>query len=207
MPTVDVYNQQREKVSEIELAEEVFGAKVQEDLLYAAVRYQMAARRAGTHKAKGRSEVRGGGRKPFKQKGTGRARQGTIRAPQWRGGGVVFGPVPRDHSHKLNKKVRAAAIRSAVSRRVEEGALVVLDNLDMPEIKTKAMVELLNRFEMASVVVVIPEKEEKVNRSARNIQGVTVLPVGGVNVYDILLRDNVLITADAVVALTERLGR
>lgn len=207
MPTVDVFNQQREKVAEIALADAVFAAPVKEDLLYAAVRYQMAARRAGTHKTKGRSEVRGGGKKPFKQKGTGRARQGTIRAPQWRGGGVVFGPVPRDHGHKLNKKVRAAALRAAVSHRVNEGAFTVLNSLALAEIKTKAIVELLTRFEMKSVVVVLPAKDEVVMMSARNLQNVTVIPVEGLNVYDVLLRDHLLMTEEAVTALTNRLGR
>lgn len=205
MPTVDVYNQNREKVSSLDLTDAVFGVEVKEHLLWAAVRYQLAKRRAGTHKTKSRAEVAGGGKKPWRQKGTGRARQGTTRAAQWRGGGVVFGPTPRDYSFKLNKKVRRAALRSALSRRVEEGRVVVLDALELPEIKTKLMVQLLDRFEVESAVLVT--SDPMVTRSARNIPGVTVLPAEGLNVYDVLRRDHLILTARAADAVTERLGR
>src|SRR5688572_12786240 len=133
MPKIDIYNPDKKKVGELELADAVFGTEIREHLLYAAVRYQRAKARAGTHQSKRRSDVRGGGRKPWKQKGTGRARQGSTRSPQWRGGGTVFGPVVRSHATKLNKQVRAAALRSALTRRVQEGALVVLDDFALPE--------------------------------------------------------------------------
>lgn len=206
MPTVDVYNQEREKVADIELDDRIFGSEVNENLMFAMVRYQLAKRRQGTHKAKERSDVRGGGAKPYRQKGTGRARQGTIRAPQWRGGGIVHGPRPRSHAFKLNKKVRRAALRSALSRRVEEDAVVVIEDLKLPEIKTKQVVELLKRFELDDALLVLAEKDDIVVRSARNLRELTVLPPEGVNVYDILSRKSLVLTQGAVQALTKRLG-
>lgn len=206
MPTVDVYNQNREKVAELALSDEVFGAPRRDDLMHAVVRYQLAKKRQGTHKVKGRAEVRGGGAKPWRQKGTGRARQGTTRAPQWRGGGVVHGPTPRSHAFKLNKKVRRAALRSALSHRIAEGSLVVLDDLELPEIKTKHMTNLLRTFELKDALVVMPEKNEKVLLSARNLPNVTFLPVQGVNVRDVLHRGTIVMTKAAVEALTARLG-
>jgi len=206
MPTVDVYNANREKVAELQLDEAVFGGPVKEHLLYDLVRYQRAAKRQGSHKAKERAEVAGGGKKPWRQKGTGRARQGTIRAPQWRGGGVVFGPRVRSHAFKLNKKVRRAALRSALSRRVEEQAIVVLDDLTFPEIKTKQVVQLMDRFELKDMLLVTASRDEVVARSARNISNVTVLPSEGLNVYDILRRRNLVLTQSAVEAITSKLG-
>ena len=206
MTTIDVYNTQREKVSQIDLDDAIFGGEVKEHLLYAVVRYQMAARRQGTHKTKGRSEVAGGGRKPWKQKGTGRARQGSIRSPQWRGGGTIFGPVPRDHSFKLNKKVRAAALRSALARRAQEGALVVLDKFEVAEPKTRVVVDFLERFELSDALFVLPVQDEKFSLSARNIPTVTVLPTEGLNVYDVLRRKNLVLTKGALEAVTQRLG-
>lgn len=206
MPTIDVYNADREKVGSCELDDAVFGAEVREHLLYAAVRWQRAKARAGTHKAKGRAEVRGGGRKPFRQKGTGRARQGTIRSPLWRGGGVVFGPVPRNHGFKLNKKVRAAALKSALSRRVADDALVVLDKLELPEAKTRQVAQLMKRFEIGDMLLVTPDVDDLVARSARNLPGVTVVPAAGLNVYDILNRSHLVMTQDAVRAVADRLG-
>ena len=205
MPTVDVYNVNREKVGSLDLSDAVFGAEVKEHLLYAAVRYQRAAARQGTHKAKERAEVRGGGKKPFRQKGTGRARQGTTRAPQWRGGGVVFGPRVRSHAFKLNKKVRKAALCSALSRRCAEDRLVVLDELAFEQPKTKQVSELMKRFEVADMLLVAMP-DENVVRSARNLSSVTVLPPEGVNVYDILNRGHIVVTKDAASALAERLG-
>lgn len=207
MPVVDVYNQNREKVAELDLDGAVFDAEVKEHLLHAAVRYQLNKRRQGTHAVKRRSDVRGGGAKPWRQKGTGRARAGTSRSPIWRGGGVVFGPEPRSYAIKLNKKVRRAALRGAISRRVQENKLVVLDQLSFSEIKTRQVAELLARFELESAVIVLPEKDEVVMRSARNIPGITVLPAEGLNVYDVLYRDNLVMTQGAVSAVTERLGR
>lgn len=206
MPTVDVYNQKREKVTEIVLSEDVFGAPARTDLMSAVVRYQDAKSRQGTHKVKGRAEVRGGGKKPFRQKGTGRARQGTTRAPQWRGGGIVHGPTPRSYAFKLNKKVRRAALRSALSHRIAEGSVVILESLELPEIKTKHVQQLLSTFELKDALLVMPERDEKVFLSARNLPNVTFLPVQGVNVKDVLHRGNLVLTAAAVEALTTRLG-
>ena len=206
MPTVDVYNTEKKKVGEVELAEAVFGTEVKEHLFYAAVRYQMAARRAGTHATKGRTQVSGGGKKPYRQKGTGRARQGTRRAVQFRGGGVVHGPHNRSHAHDLPKKVRAAALKSALSRRTEENAVTVFDAFEMNEIKTKAFVDVMNKFEFEDLLLVLHEKDDKVYRSARNIPGVKVLPVAGLNVYDILDHKNLALTSSAVDAVVARLG-
>lgn len=205
MASVDVYSMDKKKVGTVDLDDRVFGAEVKPHLLHAAVRYQLNKRRQGTHAVKRRSDVRGGGKKPYKQKGTGRARQGTIRAPQWRGGGVVFGPEPRDHGHDMNKKERRAALCSALSKRVADGALVVLDNVDFPEAKTRQAVEMLGRFEVGSALVVVDEVTEAIDRSTRNLTNVSVVPSGGVNVYDILRRDNLVITQSAVDALTKRL--
>ncbi|TVQ91739.1 MAG: 50S ribosomal protein L4 [Deltaproteobacteria bacterium] len=206
MPTIDVYNKNREKVSELNLSDEVFGAPIREDLIHAVVRYQRAKARQGTHKVKGRAEVRGGGRKPWKQKGTGRARQGTIRAPQWRGGGVVHGPTPRSYAFKLNKKVRRAALRGALSQRVSTGAIIVLDELDLPEIKTRQVADLLKTFEVKDALLVLPEKNDNVQLSARNLPNVTTLLVEGVNVRDVLHRGNLILTRAAIEALAQRLG-
>jgi large subunit ribosomal protein L4 len=205
MPTVDVYNLGREKTAEIELSDVVFGCDVKEHLLHAVVRYQLAKRRQGTHKVKGRAEVSGGGKKPYKQKGTGRARAGTTRAPQWRGGGVVHGPVPRNYAFKLNKKERAAALRGALSKRVQDGSVVVLEAFELPEIKTRQVVDFMSRFEMSDALVVLSAGDEVVSKSARNLKSITVLPVEGVNVYDVLRRRNLVLTRDAVTALTQRL--
>ena len=205
MPTVNIYTTGKKKKGSIDLDESVFGAEVREHLFHALVRYQLAARRAGTHATKGRAQVAGGGKKPYRQKGTGRARQGTRRAPQFRGGGVVHGPHPRSHAHKLNKKTRAAALRSALSRRTEENALTVFDKFEFKEIKTKNFIKVLNTFKMDDLLLVISEKDETVMRSARNIPGVTVLPACGLNVYDILKHRNLALTSAAVEAVTERL--
>ncbi len=205
MPTVDVYNLNREKVGSADLSDAVFGAEVKEHLLYAAVRFQRAAARQGTHKAKERAEVRGGGKKPWRQKGTGRARQGSTRSPQWRGGGVVFGPRARSHAHKLNKKVRKAALCSALSRRCEESRIVVLDSLSFDEPKTRQITELMGRFELGDMLLVA-NADENITKSARNVPAVTVLPPEGVNVYDVLRRSVIVVTKDAADALGARLG-
>jgi large subunit ribosomal protein L4 len=206
MPTVDVYNTNHEKQSDLALSEEVFAAPVKEDLMFAVVRYQAAKSRQGSAKAKGRAEIRGGGKKPFRQKGTGRARQGTTRAPQMRGGGVVHGPTPHSYAFKLNKKVRRAALRSALSHRVANGDLVLLDELELPEIKTRQVVDLLNAFGLKDALVVFSESNENVQLSARNLKNVTCLPAGGVNVRDVLHRGTLVMTTAAAEALTKRLG-
>lgn len=206
MATVDVFSMDKQKVGTVELDDAIFGAEVKSHLLHAAVRYQLAKRRQGTHAVKRRSDVSGGGKKPYKQKGTGRARQGTTRAPQWRGGGVVFGPDPRDHSIGMNKKERRAALCSALSKRVADNAVLVLDNLTFEAPKTRQVVDLLERFELGDVLVVLPEGDEMVEKSARNLPNVTIIRSGGVNVYDILRRDNLVLTQGAVEALTKRLA-
>ena len=204
MPKVDVYNIDKKKVGEIDLADAVFGTEVKEHLFHAAVRYQMAARRAGTHQVKGRTQVSGGGKKPYAQKGTGRARQGTRRAVQFRGGGVVHGPHNRSHAHALPKKVRRAALKSALSRRTEENAVFVFDAFELSEIKTRAFVDVMSKCEFEELLLVLSEKDEKVIKSARNISGVKDLPVEGLNVNDILDHNNLALTSSAVEAEVAR---
>jgi large subunit ribosomal protein L4 len=205
MSNVDVHDMNREKVGEIDLPDAVFNTEVKDHLLFAVVRYQRAKARQGTHSVRNRSAVRGGGKKPYRQKGTGRARQGTTRAPQWRGGGVVFGPTPRSYAFKLNKKVRRAALRCALSRRMQENALVVVDALDLEAPKTREFKSFLTRFELTDALVV-GSVGENARLSARNLQEVTVLPAEGLNVMDVLRRRNLVLTKDAVEALAARLG-
>jgi large subunit ribosomal protein L4 len=205
MPTLDVYDTNREAVGSIDLEATVFGVEVREHLFHAVVRYQLAKRRQGTHATKGRALISGGGKKPFRQKGTGRARAGTTRAPHWRGGGVVHGPHYRSHAHKLPKRTRRAALCAALSRRVEENKLTVFQSLALPEIRTRQVCDLLARFEMSKVLLVTAGADDNLERSARNIPGVTVLQVAGVNVYDVLKHDHLAITVEAAAALVQRL--
>ncbi|RME20132.1 MAG: 50S ribosomal protein L4 [Deltaproteobacteria bacterium] len=207
MPSIDLYNTEREKVGSIDLDDAVFGAEVKPHLFYAVVRYQLAKRRAGTHATRSRAQVSGGGKKPYRQKGTGRARQGTTRAVHWRGGGVVHGPHPRSHAHKLPKKVRRAALRSALSKRVQDEAVTVFDGFQLPEVKTRAFAKVMKTFDFDDLLLVLPERDEAIVRSARNIPGVTVLPVEGLNVYDVLKHKNLAMTKDAVDGVVARLGR
>jgi len=206
MPTVDLYSTAKKKVGSVDLDDAVFGVEVKEHLFHTVVRQQMAARHQGTHSTKTRTEVRGGGRKPFRRKGTGRARQGTIRANLMRGGGVALGPKPRDYSYNVSKKVRRAALKAALSRRVEESAFTAFETFELSEIKTKDIVAILERFGFDDLLLVLPEKDETVIRSARNIPGVTVLPVAGLNVYDILNHKNLAATSDAIQGIQQRLG-
>ncbi len=206
MPVVDVYNFAHEKTDTVDLPAGVFGAEVKPHLIHAVVRYQLAKRRAGTHKVKTRAEVAGGGKKPFKQKGTGRARAGTTRAAQWRGGGVVFGPKPRSYAFDINKKERAQALRGALSSRVADGAAVVLESLELSEIKTKSVVDFMARFELTDALIVMDSVDEVVSKSTRNLKNVTVINSAGVNVYDILKKNNLVMTKGAVASLSERLG-
>ena len=206
MPTIDIYNTAKEKVGEVELEDSVFGTEVKEHLFHTMVRYQMAKRRSGNHATKSRAQVSGGGRKPYRQKGTGRARAGTTRAPQWRGGGVVHGPQVRSHGHALPKKVRKAALCSALSRRCEENRLTGFNSFLLPEIKTSEFAGVMSVFGFEDLLLVLSEKDETVMRSARNIPGVKVLPVEGLNVYDILNHSNLAITATAVEKIQSRLG-
>lgn len=206
MATISVFNQNNERVGEMTLDDRVFGADFKRHLLHQVVRKQLAARRAGTHAVKHRAEVSGGGKKPYKQKGTGRARQGTTRAPQWRGGGVVFGPTPRSYDFKVNRKEMRSALRSALSKRVRDGAAIILDDLQFAAPKTRDFAAFLGRFGVADAVVVIAAPDENVERSGRNIPGIRILPPVGVNVYDVLLRSRLIMTRAAVEALTARLG-
>ncbi|MCL6454764.1 MAG: 50S ribosomal protein L4 [Alicyclobacillus sp.] len=203
MPKVPVVNMNGEQVGEIELSERVFAAPVREDLMHQVVLSHLAARRSGTHKVKNRSEVSGGGRKPWRQKGTGRARQGSTRAPQWKGGGVVFGPTPRTYELKVNKKVRRQALYSALSSKLDEGKIVVLDNLQLPEAKTKHMAALLQKLQVGRALFVDAERQETAWRSARNIAGLTYVPANAINVYEILRHDQLVLTRDAVAKVEE----
>lgn len=205
MPAVNVYNTNGDQVSTIDLADDVFGVEVKEHLFHLLVRYQLAARRAGTHATKQRSWVAGGGRKPWRQKGTGRARQGSTRSPQWRGGGVVFGPRPRSHAFDVPKRVRREALRSALSQRSKENALVVLDAFDFPSAKTRDFVAFLRKFDRKNALVVVPEMDAVLDRVSRNVPGVAVVPVVGLNVYDILRHNSLILTVGAVSGVVDRL--
>lgn len=206
MPSVDIVTIENEKAGSLELDPAVFEAEVRPHLYQAEVRRQLALRRQGTHSTKNRSLVSGGGAKPYRQKGTGRARQGTTRAAQWAGGGVVFGPVPRDYSHKLPKKVRRAALTSALSQRLQEGAITVVDELEMDEFKTQRMVEILGSLGLAAgnVLIVLAEPSAKVEASSRNLPGVGLIRAEGLNVYDVLRHPKLLMTRAAVDALQRR---
>ncbi|MBE0576353.1 MAG: 50S ribosomal protein L4 [Desulfuromonadales bacterium] len=198
MAKIAVFDMSRKQVSERELADEVFNADVKEYLLHDMVRYQLAARRQGTAKAKGRSEVRGGGKKPYKQKGTGNARQGTPTAPNHVGGGVVFGPTPRDYTFKLNRKVKQSALRSALSARFKDECMTVVNVLDLEQISTKGFAEVLDRFELKKALIVVDGENTNLELSARNLPFVKVLRAEGVNVYDILKYPNLVMTEAAV---------
>jgi len=208
MATLDLVTSGGAKAGSVELAPSVFEAAVKPHLFHAEVRRQLAARRAGTHATKNRARVSGGGSKPYRQKGTGRARQGTIRAPQFQGGGSVFGPVPRGYAHKLPKKMRRAALRGVLSLRLSEGALVVVDSLDLGEIKTRRMLEALGALGLSgsSVLVVTGEADTVVERSARNLARVDVLPAAGLNVYDVLHHQKLLVTKAGLDAIESRLA-
>lgn len=203
MANVSVYNMEGNEVGTMELNDAVFGVKVNEHLVHQAVVRHLANKRQGTQKAKTRAEVRGGGRKPWRQKGTGHARQGSIRAPQWRGGGVVFAPVPRDYSKKMNKKEKRAALRSALTSRVEADKLIVLDSLKLEEIKTKEMVRVLNNLKVKKALVVMPEVDENVKLSTRNIPNVDTIDARMLNVYDVMRYSTVIMTKDAVASIEE----
>ena len=203
MASVSVYNKEGKEVEKIDLNDSVFAAPVNEHLVHMAVVLQLANKRQGTQKAKTRSEVRGGGRKPWRQKGTGHARQGSIRAPQWTGGGVVFAPVPRDYSFKMNKKEKRAALKSALTSRVQANKLIVLDQLTMDAPKTKAMQNVLNSLNVNKALVVTKENDANVVLSARNIPDVKTALVNTINVYDVMKYNTVVLTKDAVAAIEE----
>ena len=203
MANVSVYNMQGKEVDKIELSDAVFGVEVNENLVHLAVVAQLANQRQGTQKAKTRSEVSGGGRKPWRQKGTGHARQGSIRAPQWKGGGVVFAPVPRDYSLGMNKKEKRAALKSALTSRVEAGKLIVLDELTLPEIKTKNFAAVLDALKLDKALVVLDSIDQNVILSARNIPTVKTTQVGTLNVYDVMKYATVVVTKKAVQNIEE----
>ena len=203
MANVTVYNMEGNEVGTMELNDAVFGVEVNEHLVHLAVVRQLANNRQGTQKAKTRSEVSGGGRKPWRQKGTGHARQGSIRAPQWTGGGVVFAPVPRDYEVKMNKKERRAALKSALTSKVQENKLVVVDSLALAEAKTKEMQKVLTNLKADRALVVTADDDQKVVLSARNIADVQTATVNTINVYDVMKHNTVVVTKDAVASIEE----
>ena len=206
MPKLDVFNQTGKKVTQATLSDDVFGIEPNQQVLFDVIKAQRAAMRQGTHSVKNRGEVRGGGRKPWRQKGTGRARQGSIRSPQWRGGGVVFGPTPRDYSFKVNRKVRRLALRSALSAKVADKALVLLDALTMEEIKTKSMESVLTQLGLSGkVLIVLDQMDENVLLSARNIPGVLVTTADQASVYELMNSKTLLMTQAAATHLEEGL--
>ena len=203
MANVSVYNIEGKEVGSIELNDAVFGVEINEHLVHMAVVQQLANKRQGTQSAKTRAEVRGGGRKPWKQKGTGHARQGSTRSPQWTGGGVVFAPKPRNYSFKMNKQEKLAAIKSALTSRVNASKVVVLDELNFSEVKTKQMKAVLDNLKVSKALVVLGEKNENVVLSARNLPTVRTALTNTINVYDILKYDTLVLTKDAVAKIEE----
>ena len=203
MANVSVYNIEGKEVGTIDLNDAVFGVEVNEHLVHMAVVSQLANKRQGTQKAKTRSEVSGGGRKPWRQKGTGHARQGSTRAPQWTGGGVVFAPTPRDYSFKLNKKERRAALKSALTSRVEEKKFIVVDEINFDEIKTKKFQDVLNNLSVSKALVVLEDRNKNAELSARNIADVKTAKTNTINVYDILKYNTVIAPTAAVQAIEE----
>ena len=203
MANVTVYNIEGKKVGSLELNDAVFGVEINEHLVHMAVVQQLANKRQGTQSAKTRAEVSGGGRKPWRQKGTGHARQGSTRSPQWKGGGVVFAPKPRDYSFKMNKKEKALAIKSALTSRVNAEKFVVLDQISFDEIKTKKMKAVLDNFKVDRALIILDKKDETVSLSARNLPKVRTVLANSINVYDILKYDTVVLTKDAVAQIEE----
>ena len=203
MANVSVYNMEGKEVGTLELNDAVFGVEVNEHLVHLAVVAQLANKRQGTQKAKTRSEVSGGGRKPWRQKGTGHARQGSTRAPQWKGGGVVFAPVPRDYSMSMNKKERRAALKSALTSRVEAGKLIVLDELALSEIKTKEFQKVMDALKLQKALFVLDNVDKNVILSARNIEGVKTTQVGSLNTYDVMKYSTVVLTRKSVSDIEE----
>ena len=203
MANVSVYNMEGSEVEKMDLNDNVFAVEVNEHLMHMAVVLQLANKRQGTQKAKTRSEVSGGGRKPWRQKGTGHARQGSIRAPQWTGGGIVFAPTPRDYSFKMNRKEKAGAIKSALTSRVNEEKFVVLDSLKFDEIKTKKFAEVMGNLKVEKALVVLNDMDVNVIKSASNIPTVKTAQTNELNVFDVLKYDTVVVTKDAVKTIEE----
>ena len=203
MANVSVLNMEGKEVGSMELNDAVFGVEINEHLVHQAVVLQLANNRQGTQKAKTRSEVSGGGRKPWRQKGTGHARQGSTRAPQWTGGGVVFAPVPRDYSFKMNKKEKRAALKSALTSKVQENKFIVLDELKLAEVKTKEMKKVLDNLKVNNALVIIGDDSENVALSARNIAGVQTASVNTINVFDMLKYNTIIATKSSVASIEE----
>jgi len=206
MPKVDVYNGKNESISKVDLSPGVFDTEVKEHLYYDVVKMQLANRRKGSASTKSRNEVRGGGKKPYRQKGTGRARAGSIRSPLWRGGGVIFGPKPRDYGYKVTKKVRKAALRSALTQKLKDGKLMVVDDLGITEIKTKKFVEVMKSLDITRALIVVSEQDQNLTLSARNVPNVKVLNAAGLNVFDVLRYDTLVIKKDAVDVIEKALS-
>jgi len=205
MAVTEVFNTDNKKVGEVELNDALFGLEVKKHILHDVVKMQLANRRAGTACTKTRTEVRGGGAKPYRQKGTGRARAGTNNSPLWRGGGVTFGPKPRDYSYKLPKKVRKLGVRMALSARFSENNMIVLEGFDLADIKTKKFAEVMKKLNIENGLIVIPEKNENLEKSSRNVLGYKVIPADGLNVYDILLHRSLVLLQPCLGQLEERL--
>ena len=203
MANVSVLNMEGKEVGSMELNDAVFGVEINEHLVHQAVVLQLANNRQGTQKAKTRSEVSGGGRKPWRQKGTGHARQGSTRAPQWTGGGVVFAPVPRDYSFKMNKKEKRAALKSVLTSKVQENKFIVLDELKLAEVKTKEMKKVLDNLKVNNALVIIGDDSENVALSARNIAGVQTASVNTINVFDMLKYNTIIATKSSVASIEE----
>ncbi|MBI4798829.1 MAG: 50S ribosomal protein L4 [Desulfarculus sp.] len=206
MPTVEVYDANNQKVGEIELSETVFGAEIKPYLLHEVVVWQLAKRRQGNACTKSRHEVRGGGKKPWRQKGTGRARSGSRRSPLWRGGGVAFGPKPRDYGYTLPKKVKKAALRVALSDKLNEQKIIVMRGFDLSQVKTKAFVEVLRRFATDDALIVTAEPDVNLEKSSRNVPKIKVLRAEGLNVYDILRHERLFLLEPAVARIEEALS-
>ena len=205
MVVTEIYNVDNVKVGDLELNDNLFAVPVNPHIIHEIVRMQRAARRAGTACTKTRTEVRGGGKKPWKQKGTGRARAGSTTSPLWRGGGVVFGPKPRDYSFKLPKKVKKLGLRMALSSRFSDKLVLVLDNFKIDEIKTKRFIGVMNTLNIENALIVVPERDDHLERSSRNVQGFKVIPTAGLNVYDILLHKHIVLLQPCIGQLEERL--
>lgn len=205
MAVTEIYNINNVKVGDLELNDDLFAVPVNPHLIHEVVRMQLAGRRAGTACTKTRTEVRGGGKKPWRQKGTGRARAGSNTSPLWRGGGVAFGPKPRDYSFKLPKKVRKLGLRMALTSRFSDKLMLVLDGFSLEEIKTKKFLGVMNSFNIDNALIVVPERDDKLERSSRNAKGFKVVPTEGLNVYDILLHKHIVLLQPCIGQLEERL--
>lgn len=207
MATIKIYNQDKKESGEITLSSDVFEVEVRPEILNLVVRAQMAAKRAGTHNAKTRAYVSGGGVKPWKQKGTGRARAGSNRSPIWRGGAIIFGPSPRDYSFKVNSKVRALALKMALSSRYANNNLLVVDNINLPEAKTKHFAKVVSALGLSKALVILPNDDDNLQRSARNISGITLMTPSSLNVLDVLRHKQLVILEKAIAPVVERFAK